>query len=225
MSTTHFTIVPLEQGSAAWLEWRGQGIGASDAPIVMGESPFMSAEELLREKRVSFKRDLVHDFGQNSTFEQGLVHDFGQDTVFEQGLVHDFGQKSAMALGTELEPVARRLYIAQTGREVRPVCLQSTRYEWLRASLDGLAINHDAVVEIKCGRSAYRITAQTRSVPTYYYGQVQHILAVTGLDSLDFWCYWPGYPPLLIPVPRDASYIVRLLNTEREFWTRVQRNI
>src|SRR4029079_11463262 len=100
--------------------------------------------------------------------------DFGQDTVFEQGLVHDFGQKSAMALGTELEPVARKLYIAQTGREVRPVCLQSTRYEWLGASLDGLAINHDAVVEIKCGRSAYRIAAQTRSVPTYYYGQVQH---------------------------------------------------
>ena len=121
--------------------------------------------------------------------------------------------------------MARGLYIATTGREVHPVCLQSTRYEWLRASLDGLAINHDAVVEIKCGRSAYRIAAQTRAVPKYYYGQVQHILAVTGLDSLDFWCYWPGYPPLLIPVPRDASYIERLLNTEMEFWTQVQRNI
>jgi DNA polymerase-3 subunit epsilon len=225
MGTTPYTIVPLEQGSLTWLEWRAQGIGASDAPIVMGESLFKSAEELLREKRASFKQDLVRDFGPNSTIKQDLVRDFGQNSTVEQDLVRDFGQKSAMALGTELEPVARRLYIAKTGREVYPACLQSTRYEWLRASLDGLAINHDAVVEIKCGRSAYRIAAQTRSVPKYYYGQVQHILAVTGLDSLDFWCYWPGYPPLLIPVPRDDSYIERLLNTEREFWTQVQRNI
>ncbi|MGE0822858.1 MAG: lambda-exonuclease family protein [Candidatus Binatia bacterium] len=225
--TKPYIIVPLEQGSLTWLEWRGQGIGASDAPIVMGEISFRSAEELLREKQASFEPGLIHDFGQNSAFGQdNLVRDFDQNSTFRQNnLVRDFSQKSAMAQGTELEPVARGLYIATTGREVYPVCLQSTRYEWLRASLDGLAINHDAVVEIKCGRSAYRIAAQTRSVPKYYYGQVQHILAVTGLESLDFWCYWPGYPPLLITVPRDAAYIERLLKTEMEFWTRVQQNI
>ncbi len=136
----------------------------------------------------------------------------------------DFGQNAAMARGTELEPEARRLYVAKTGRDVRPACLQSTRYDWLRASLDGLAINHDAVVEIKCGQSAYRTASETRSVPDYYYGQMQHILAVTGLDSLDFWCYWPDYPALLIPVPRNVAYIERLLNKELEFWNHVQRN-
>jgi putative phage-type endonuclease len=98
------------------------------------------------------------------------------------GPAQDYGQNAAMARGAELEPEARRLYIAKTGREVRPVCLQSTRYDWLRASLDGFAINHDAVVEIKCGQSAYRTASQTGSVPDYYYGQMQHILAVTGLD-------------------------------------------
>ena len=41
-------------------------------------------------------------------------------------------------------------------------------------------------------QSFVRATSQTRSAPDYYYGQLQHILAVTGLDSLDFWCYWPG---------------------------------
>lgn len=139
------------------------------------------------------------------------------------GPARDFGQNAAMARGTELEPEARRLYIKKTGRDVRPVCLQSTRYDWLRASLDGLAVNHDAVVEIKCGQSAYRTASQTRSVPDYYYGQMQHILAVTGLDSLDFWCYWPGSAPLLIPVPRNVSYIERLLKTEFEFWNHVQQ--
>jgi putative phage-type endonuclease len=142
----------------------------------------------------------------------------------KRGPSRDFGQNAAMARGTELEPEARRLYIAETGRNVRPACLQSTRYDWLRASLDGLATNHDAVVEIKCGQSAYRTTSQTGSVPDYYYGQMQHILAVTGLDSLDFWCYWPAYPALLIPVPRNVAYIERLLNKELEFWNHVQRN-
>jgi len=141
----------------------------------------------------------------------------------KRGPAQDYGQNAAMARGTELEPEARRLYIEKTGKAVRPICLQSTRYDWLRASLDGFAINHDAVVEIKCGQSAYRTAFQTGSVPDYYYGQMQHILAVTGLDSLDFWCYWPGCPALLIPVQRNESYIQRLLEKELEFWNLVRQ--
>ena len=128
----------------------------------------------------------------------------------------------AMALGNQLEPEARARYVARTGREVRPICLQSTQYEWLRASLDGLSEDHGTVVEIKCGQSAYRWASQSGAPPDYYYGQLQHILAVTGLASLDFWCYWPGYPEVLIPVARDEAYIERLLKRAGEFWTRVQ---
>lgn len=130
---------------------------------------------------------------------------------------------SAMAHGIRLEPEARNRYIAKTGREVKPACLQSTRHEWQGASLDGFAITQDAVVEIKCGQSAYRKTSQTRSVPRYYYGQIQHILAVTGLDSLDFWCYWPNCPEILLAVPRNNTYIERLLKTEQEFWHQIQQ--
>jgi putative phage-type endonuclease len=136
----------------------------------------------------------------------------------------DFGQNEAMARGTQLEPEARRRYIAKTGKDVKPVCLQSTRYDWLRASLDGFATNGDAVVEIKCGNSVYRSAALSRSVPVYYCGQMQHILAVTGLNTLDFWCYWPGCPELLLPVERNDTYIERLLTREMEFWNQVQRS-
>lgn len=187
-----FTIVAnIQQGTDAWLEWRHNGIGASDASTIMGENRFKSYEQLLEEKC---------------------------------GPARDFGQNAAMARGTELEPEARRLYVAETGKDVRPACLQSTPYDWLRASVDGIAVSGDAVVEIKCGQSAYRTAKQTRSVPDYYYGQMQHILAVTGYDSLDFWCYWPGNPTLLIPVARNVDYIERLLNRELEFWNLVQRN-
>jgi putative phage-type endonuclease len=132
-------------------------------------------------------------------------------------------KSEAMALGTKLEPEARNLYNDRTGKNVRPVCVQSSKYDWLRASLDGLSTNHDMAVEIKCGATVYRSVSQSRSVPDYYYGQVQHILAATGLDSLDFWCYWPGQPPLLLPVERNDTYIERLLSKEFEFWTLVKQ--
>jgi putative phage-type endonuclease len=136
----------------------------------------------------------------------------------------NFYQNDRMALGTRLEPEARSLYISTTGNGVEPVCIQSSRYEWFRASLDGLTSNGDVVVEIKCGASAYRRVSEFRAVPDYYYGQVQHILAITGLDTLDFWCYWPGSPAILLPVKRNDEYIEKLIQRESEFWDLVTQN-
>ena len=43
--------IDLEQGSDAWLNWRNDGIGASDASTIMGENQFKSADEMLYEKK------------------------------------------------------------------------------------------------------------------------------------------------------------------------------
>jgi putative phage-type endonuclease len=40
----------LQQGSTAWLAWRRGGVGASDAPAVMGVSPWMDLETLWLDK-------------------------------------------------------------------------------------------------------------------------------------------------------------------------------
>jgi putative phage-type endonuclease len=45
-----YLIDDLEQGSAAWLEWRRGVIGASDAATIMGENPWSSSKRLLEEK-------------------------------------------------------------------------------------------------------------------------------------------------------------------------------
>ena len=52
-------------------------------------------------------------------------------------------------------------------------------------------------------------------------GQLQHILAVTGLEAIDFWCYLPKKPPVLVTVARDEGYIGRLLEEEAAFWAEV----
>ena len=46
----HYELISLTQGSDKWLAWRNQGIGASDAPAIMGENPWKSAAEILRDK-------------------------------------------------------------------------------------------------------------------------------------------------------------------------------
>ncbi len=111
----------------------------------------------------------------------------------------------AMDLGTELEPEARQRYIRKYLTNVRPVCVQSTQYPWLRASLDGLSDDGNLVVEIKCGAWVHQQALER--VPSQYKAQVQHILAVTGLPSLHFWCYWPDsvQPEILHVVKRDEK--------------------
>ena len=93
--------------------------------------------------------------------------------------------------------------------------------QWQRASVDGLALNGSVVVEIKCGESVYKKTAATRQVPYYYFGQLQHILAVTGLPYIDFFCYLPLQPEVHLLVKRDDNYIARLISAEEAFWQRL----
>jgi putative phage-type endonuclease len=121
-----------------------------------------------------------------------------------------------MRLGTSLEQDARDLYIEETGMPVEPLCLQSKEHSWLIASMDGITDDYGHIVEIKCGKSAYW-QANKGKVPSYYYGQLQHQLMITGLDSVDYWCYWPGYKGILQTVTRDKPYTRRLLQAEMEF--------
>jgi putative phage-type endonuclease len=183
-----YIVVDLLQGTGEWLSWRNNGIGASDAPIIMGENPWQTVDALLREKR---------------------------------GLAKPFSGNAATRRGSELEPEARRKYEKIKGISVNPVCLQSTKFTWMRASIDGFSVDRRTVLEIKCGESVYSKVASTRKVPGYYRGQLQHIMSVTGLSSIDFFCYLPSRDPICLNVRRDESYIARLISAEQAFWRQV----
>jgi len=183
-----FDRVAFDQGTAAWHDWRKQGIGASDAPTIMGENPFSTLGGLLEQKLAAVR------------------------TNFET---------PSMALGVKLEPEARHAYCLHVGADVEPACVQSTQHTWMRASLDGLSADGERVVEIKCGRAAYWRTAKTQRPPSYYMGQLQHILAVTGLPTIDFVCHFPMKTPIFLTVERDEVYIEKLIRAEEKFWSLV----
>ncbi len=208
-----FRSIAHEQGSTQWLHWRHNGIGASDAPALLGENPWKRPERLFMEKtsppRTGYARSGPAPAATADLFASARPVTIGSNL-------------SAMARGNALEPQARALYCRHTGTDMQPLCLESTARPWQRASLDGINLASRRLVEIKCGDKVYAHTAETGAVPGYYTGQLQHILAVTDFEAIDFWVWLPGLTPLLLTVPRDEPYIARMTAAEAAFWSRVE---
>lgn len=132
----------------------------------------------------------------------------------------DSGRSFVREQGTAFERAARAQYCLAVGVTVEPTCVQSLARPWQRASLDGLSANGERVVEIKCGLATYQSAAARRRPLRRHYAQLQHILAVTALPAIDYWCYIPSRPGLRVEVRRDEAYIERLLAAEEVFWKR-----
>lgn len=189
--STSFDRTNIPQTGQAWHDWRSEGIGATDAGIIIADGK--GAETLLRVK-----------------------------TGKKEASVY---QSPEMLRGKDLEPEARAAYIKEVGITVKPACVENIKTRWLRASLDGISEDGETVVEIKCGDKDYEDVSASGVLPKQYMAQMQHILAVTGLDSLDLWCYVSGKQGIKIPVPRDDEYIQRLFKSETAFWKRVQAEL
>lgn len=142
---------------------------------------------------------------------------FGWEQVFDQKSL------DRMARGTAMEPIARMLYQDLYGIELEPMVIESAEYPFLSCSLDGMTETLDHAVEIKCGASSYRL-AKDEIVPEYYLSQLAHQMLVTGLPSIDYFCYYE-LDAILLTVKRDDELIKLLLEKEIEFWHNVQLEI
>jgi outer membrane protein TolC len=95
-----------------------------------------------------------------------------------------------MLRGTELEPAARAAYEEHTGLVMQPLVLEAGRYS---ASLDGMTLEGDLVLEIKCPlrgtRSDLWQDVAAGAVPEHYVIQVQHQLMVSGAQTANLWVY------------------------------------
>ena len=186
--TLSFSSVNLMQGSKEWDSWRKNGIGGSDAPVIMNENPWKSASYLLKEKLSNVK-------------------------IWR-------GNKATQA-GQTNEPVIRNYLIKKLGFEISPICIQCNEISWMRASLDGLSLKGDRVFEIKFGDKVYSYVSENKQAPQYHFGQLQHILAITGHDYIDYCCATANKEPIHLQIPRDDEYIDRLIQMEYLFWKKV----
>lgn len=138
------------------------------------------------------------------------------------GLSERKGVTSAMQRGTDLEPIARQLFMDKMGETFFPATVKSSELDYTMASLDGLNLTCTMALEIKCPNANDHEKAVSGSVPDKYMAQLQHTLAVTGLDMIYYFSYFLTSMGIgthvTLKVGRDESYIKKLLDKEAEFW-------
>jgi putative phage-type endonuclease len=186
----------LPQNSKEWLTWRKSGLGASDAPVIMGVSPFTSRFELWLEKTGLSERPEFH-----------------------------YNAIKAMTRGTLLEPQARECYEKKCGVKFQEnVNVIHPKYDFIRASLDGYNAEHNRIVEIKCPGKADLAEARMGRVPKKYIPQVQLQLLVTGAVACDYFTY-DGQDGTAIEVLPDKIYQQSLETEMFLFWDLVENKI
>lgn len=125
----------------------------------------------------------------------------------------------AMQRGTDLEPVARAAYEDQTGLIMQPLVLEAGAYS---ASLDGMTLEGDLILEIKCplrgSRSDLWQDVRQGQAPEHYTVQVQHQLMVSGADTAHLWVF-DGSQGMLHAIDRDEALMQRI----REGWEGFQQ--
>lgn len=135
-----------------------------------------------------------------------------------------------MAFGTEMEPLARSAYEAETGFSVDEVGFcQHPTIERAGASPDGL-VGKNSLVEIKVPKVATHLAYLIAGVvPVGYKNQMMWQMACTGRDWCDFVSFRPDLPEHLqlfvIRFKRDPARIIELETAVVAFLDSVEKMI
>jgi predicted phage-related endonuclease len=123
-----------------------------------------------------------------------------------------------MAYGTEQEPIARTAFEQKIGIEFAPMVYAN---EWQMASLDGINLDGDCILEIKCGEKAYK-AAKEGKIPEYYITQMMHAMHVVGCETCHYWAFFKG-EGIHIRLESNDAFIKALIEKEEEFYTWIQK--
>lgn len=173
-----------EQNTQAWLDFRKDRIGASDASIIMQANPWCTPYALwLNKMGLSEPREL----------------------------------SAAMQRGHDLEQKARDFFEKESRIPIYPKVVLHPVLDWMMASLDGMSADGQTIVEIKCPGSADHSLAKKGEVPAKYIPQLQHQMAVCQVNHMHYLSF-DGTEGVILPVERDDSYIMKLVEAEMAFW-------
>jgi putative phage-type endonuclease len=140
------------------------------------------------------------------------------------GLIEEQKSNDAMERGKGLEPIIRERFIKNFGMNMAPAVVESSEYEFLGASLDGLSECGKYILEVKTGGHKLHEMAKNGVVPDYYMDQMQHQLLVTAADK----CFYQvggedeQQDEIVIEVYPDLEFAKSYVPMARGFWTCVQ---
>lgn len=184
-------------GREEWHRLRKNGIGGSDAAVVLGISPFKSSLELWYEKT----DDTVKQEDETEAAYWGKQ--------LEPVVRDEFSSRTGLKVHQE------------------SFILQHAKYPFMQANLDGYvydSVYGICAFEAKTA-SAYKASDWADGVPEEYYAQLQHYMAVTGYKGAYIAALIGGNHFVWKFVERDKKYIQELIRKEKEFWNHVQNGM
>jgi putative phage-type endonuclease len=142
----------------------------------------------------------------------------------------------AMRAGLRLEPRARAMFEQRSGLQFMPTCVEHAEENWIRCSLDGIAVTGTDARGLPSGWELLEIKAPTWTahdrilsgiVPTHFMLQVQWQLLATGLDV----CHLVSITEnvrfdesarlAVVRIEADAEQQAEILDAATEFWREV----
>lgn len=193
-----FTPVNQENEPEKWMQLRTTGIGGSDVGAIMGLNKYASPLTVYLAKKD------VEGFKGNAATEWGHI------------LEDPIRRKAAEELGISIVAV--------------PGMYTSEEYPFMNANLDGVChADHQVIIggEIVEGLGGHEIKTSSTGdgftedeIPDSYYCQVQHYMAVTGLD-------WFILTVFFLNTKKGKHYVIRrnndfiyeqMIPAEKNFW-------
>ncbi len=182
------------ESSDAWKVERANGIGGSDAPQIIGISPFGGPAAVAASKlgyRAEDEESELHEWGHY--VEEPLIQRFYAETGLE-------GKRSGVMYRSE-----------------------DPQRSWLQATIDGEFLDPALRGGIQCKLAVFSADAWDVGVPDYVEAQVQHEMAVMDWEFVYVLVLLRGYQFRWKKVERNESFIAgTLLPMEAEFWRKLK---
>ncbi len=188
-------IPGILQRTPEWLATRRTGIGGSDAPAVLGLSPWSTPYEVWVDK--------TGDQGGYRPKPEPISEAMKWGVLLERAILEEYGRHSRFNM-------------------VRAVgMLRHPDIPWLICSPDAVA--GDRLVEVKTTRSSAGWGEQdTDEIPLHHLVQCHHNLIVSGAAVVDVPVLIAGQDYRLYHVEPDPRLHERMIEQEAEFWRRVR---
>lgn len=177
-----------------WLSFRQRGIGGSDVAAIACLSKYKSPASVYLDKL---------------------------------GLLEHQEAGEAAYWGTTLEDLVAKEFSKQTGLKVqrRNAIFQHPEYPFMLANIDRFIIDKEkgkGILECKTASEYLKNDWEGDNLPDAYMLQIQHYLAVTGLDYAYIAVLIGGNKFKYKYVPRDEELIRFIIKIESDFWQMVE---
>ena len=139
------------------------------------------------------------------------------------GRAKAFEGNFATQRGSELEAKIRSRYELISMEDMPPATATHPKYDFLRASLDGLRADNKLILELKAPGAESHALAKSGKVPEHYMVQVQQQLLVTGADLCHYFSFSDkDQSHALVEVEPDLKMQAKLIIELEKFWNLVK---